>query len=390
MANQERVSELHAAIAERVDELLTPALVIDLNAVEHNIAAIVGRTRGASRWRPHIKTVKQGVLIRTLMRGRVTQLKCATLDELALVLDTAERAHPEGEVDAMLAYPVSKTMLRGVLTLLDFHEGARVRVVADSPEHLAEIDGWLSEAGDVTRLSVMLEVDTGMHRTGSSAEVWGQALDRVTSLSQARVSGLHGYEGHVGWTERERAFEGYDALVTLAKALPESSVELIVTSGSHAFDHALEHEGLRDGAWSHQVSPGTLVLSDLRSHAPAEALQLQQAAFVASRVVSLPGKGRVTLDAGSKAIAPDCPAPACRVLGWTNLEAQTPSEEHLPLRVKRGDHPARGSIVFLVPEHVCTTVNLYRSVVYIRGDAWAGIGEVHARSRTLRLKDNRP
>ncbi len=390
MVDTDRLSELDAAVAERIENLLTPALVIDLDAVDHNVEAILKRVGDAKRWRPHVKTVKQARIIKALMRKGVGQLKCATLDELALVLDTAERVHPEGEVDAMLAYPVSKTTLRGVVDLLGFYEGADVRIVADSPEHLEEIDAWLGELGGDKRLTVMLEVDTGMHRTGSSVEVWEGALDRVGALSNIELSGLHGYEGHVEWTDEETAFGGYDALVRLANALPPKSVQHIVTSGSHGFVHALVHEALGGGKWRHEVSPGTIVLSDLRSHAPAEALGLRQAAFVASRVVSHPGEGRVTLDAGSKAIAPDRPAPSSKVLGWANLEPLTPSEEHLPLRVKKGDRPERGAVVFLVPDHVCTTVNLYRKVVYVRGGEWLGIGEVEGMSRTLRLKDTRP
>lgn len=390
MVDDDRLSSLDAALAERIDGLLTPALVIDLDEVDHNIAAILAHVPKPSHWRPHIKTVKQARIIKTLMRKRVTQFKCATLDELALILDAAERVHPEGEVDAMLAYPASETVLRGVVDLLGFYEGAHVHLVADSPAHLAELDGWLGEFGPSPRLDVMLEVDTGMHRTGSSAQVWQVAIDAIGALANLAVVGLHGYEGHVAWTDRDTAFAGYDAVVTLANALPTEMVKLIVTSGSHGFDHALAHEGLTSGPWQHQVSPGTLVLSDLRSHAPAQALGLHQAAFVASRVVSHPGEGRVTLDAGSKAIAPDRPAPTCRVLGWTNLEPQTPSEEHLPLNVKAGDRPDRGQVVFLVPDHVCTTVNLYRRVVYVRGSEWFGIGDVEAMSRTVRLKDTRP
>lgn len=390
MAENDRASQLQQALASRSGELLTPFLVVDLDAVEHNIAAIVKKIGSAKRWRPHVKTVKQATIIKTAMRKRVGQFKCATLDELALILDTAERVHPEGEVDAMLAYPISRPVLRGVLDLLAFSEGAQVHILADSPEHLAAIDAWVGELGPSRRLSVMLDVDVGMRRTGSTAEVWAESVDAVKAVANLRLSGLHGYEGHIEWTQRDEAFAGYDALVGLAKKLPAKCVQQIVTSGSHAFVHALEHEGLGAGKWSHQVSPGTIVLSDLRSHAPAEALSLVQAAFVASRVASWPGEDRVTIDAGNKAIAPDRPAPSCKVLGWPNLDPQTPSEEHMPMVVKKGERPARGEIVFLVPDHVCTTVNLHRRVVYVRGDRFEGFGDVAAMSRTLRLKDNRP
>jgi D-serine deaminase-like pyridoxal phosphate-dependent protein len=124
-----------------------------------------------------------------------------------------------------------------------------------------------------------------------------------------------------------------------------------------------------------------VLLSDLRSDPAARALGLRQAAFVATRVIARPRPDRITLDAGSKAIAPDRPAPSCAVLGRPELEPLSPSEEHLPVRVRGGDVPARGEVLWLVPDHVCTTVNLYREAVYVRGDAPVGRGAVEAAGR---------
>jgi D-serine deaminase-like pyridoxal phosphate-dependent protein len=386
------LDDLTAALAPRLDELLTPALVIDLDAVDHNTAAMLARVGARARWRPHIKTLKQSFLVKGLMHAGIGRLKCATLDELALALDTAERVHPEGEIDVMLAYPPHRGVLGGVLGLLAEHEGARVRIVADAPDHLEQLAAWVAEHGaaDHRRLSVMLEVDTGMHRTGSAPAVWHAAMPRVHALTGLRLSGLHGYEGHVGWDDADAARQGYDALVELAKAMAADDVECIVTSGTHAYRHALGHPGLAAGPWRHEVSPGTVVLSDLHSGPAARDLGLRQAAFVLTRVVSQPDEGRITVDAGSKGIAPDRPAPSCRVLGWPGLTAQTPSEEHLPLTVDEAGAPARGTALLLVPDHVCTTVNLYRQVIYVRGPKWAGIGDIEAHSRTLRLSDRRP
>src|SRR5690606_28085836 len=107
------------------------------------------------------------------------------------------------------------------------------------------------------------------------------------------------------------------------------------TSGTHSFAAALAHPRLCGGPWRHQISPGTVVLSDLRSEPAAVELGLQQAAFVLARVISR-GPDRVTLDAGSKAIAPDRPAPNCQPLGWPGLLPTSPPEEHLPLRRQHG------------------------------------------------------
>ena len=120
------------------------------------------------------------------------------------------------------------------------------------------------------------------------------------------------------------------------------------------------------------------MLCDLRSHAAAADVGLRQAAFVASRVVSV-GEGRVTLDAGSKGIAPDCPDGSCGVVGWPGLRPRTPSEEHLPLSVTDDRVPARGELLWLVPSHVCTTVNLYDEALYVKDGRFIGTGRVAAR-----------
>jgi D-serine deaminase-like pyridoxal phosphate-dependent protein len=340
----------------------TPALVIDLDTVERNIAAVIAAAGTADRWRPHVKTVKQGAIVDALLHAGVRRFKCATLPELDLVLARADAR--DLAVDVLLAYPVSAALAPSIAARAgDAH---RIEVLADDSEHLAA----LARASD--RLALWLDVDVGMHRTGSAPAHW-------RSAPRERVAGLHGYEGHLGWHERARASAAYDALVDLARELGD--VATIHTSGSHGFAHALAHPGLAAGPWHHEIGCGTLVLSDVASTEPAAAIGVEPAAFVAARVVARPGAGRITLDAGSKAIAPDRPPPSCRVLAHPELVAQTPSEEHLPMRVAQGATPAREALLWLVPDHVCTTVNLYREVIYIRGDRFVGTGPIEAAGR---------
>lgn len=355
------VTRLEQALAPHSGRLLTPALLIDLEAAEHNARAMAARA--GNRWRPHVKTLKQAALVRVLLEAGVRSFKCATLPELALVLATIAEAPPQGACDVLLAFPASRPALREALRLAATHPAIEVQLLADSPEHLAELDEGVAAAG--ARAPVLLDVDTGMRRTGRLAQEWAAALPRLSGLGAVEVAGLHGYEGHLTWARREEAIVGYDALCALASALPRPP-RLVVTSGSHTYAHALAHAGLSGGPWTHQVSPGTIVLDDLRTREATEDLGLRQAAFVVSRVVSAPGPGRVTLDAGSKALAPDRPPPNCAVLGWPGLEPLGASEEHLPVRVTSGPAPAVGQLLFLVPAHVCTTVNLHARALLLR------------------------
>ena len=369
---------LDQALAPCMDQLITPALVIDLDAVAANLAATIKRVGGPGRWRPHLKTSKQAVIIELMLDAGLRRFKVATCDELELLLRTAgPRA-----VDVLFAYPAQRASLRAALGLARAHAHARVQLLADSPAHLEALASWSRayEPGMNTALPVMLDVDLGMQRTGSIPDQWRELAAMPKPLL---LAGLHGYDGHLRWDQHEQAQLGYDALTQLATALctklaiQAGAVEL-VTSGTHSYAHALAHPGLSAGPWHHCVSPGTIVLSDRRSHHAALDIGLRQAAFVATRVISA-GPGRVTLDAGSKAIAPDVRPPSSAVLDHPELEPQSPSEEHLPCAVAAGaTSPELGRLLWLIPEHVCTTVNLYREAVWIRGGRYAGFGPVGA------------
>ena len=100
-----------AALAPQLPRLATPALVIDLDAVDHNIAAML--RRAGDRWRPHLKTLKSSALLARLLAAGVTRCKVATLDELDLALTTADQ-HGVA-LDVLLAYPQHPDALRAAL-----------------------------------------------------------------------------------------------------------------------------------------------------------------------------------------------------------------------------------------------------------------------------------
>lgn len=373
-----RSETLTRALAPLLDELLTPALVIDLDAVAHNLAAAIARIGDPQRWRPHLKTCKQAVVVELMLDAGLRYFKVATPDELDLLLRTAAERRAEG-VDVLFAYPATRASLRAVLSLART-SSARVTVLADSPAHLEQLASDATQLGWQQPLHVMLDVDLGMHRTGSAPEVWRQLVAIPQPLA---LAGLHGYDGHVRWDRRAEAHAGYDQLcelaTTLAKRLQQagSAIELL-TSGTHSYALALAHAQLSEGPWQHRVSPGTIVLSDLRSHQAAADIGLRQAAFVATRVISV-APGRVTCDAGSKAVTPDGSPPTCAVLDHPELTPLRASEEHLPCEL--ADHsaaPALGQLLWLIPDHVCTTVNLHREAVWLRDGRFAGFGPVAA------------
>jgi D-serine deaminase-like pyridoxal phosphate-dependent protein len=373
-----------AALAPHLHRLATPALLLDLDAVDHNIAAVLARCGDPRRWRPHLKTLKSAALLERLLAAGVTRCKVATLDELDLALETADR-HAVA-LDVLLAYPQHPASLRAALARAEASPRCRVQCVLDSPEHLA----LLVHAVPFTRLAAQLDVDLGMARTGAPPAAWAAIAGELTAIPGLEITGLHGYDGHLAWDQRAEADAAYTSLCELAEQLAAAGVRRdleIVTSGTHSYAAALAHPRLAAGPWQHQVSPGTVVLADLRSDAAMTDLGLRQAAFVAARVISR-ARGRLTLDAGSKALAPDRPASSNRVLGWPGLAPVSASEEHLVVHhPDELEVPGLGELVLVIPDHVCTTVNLYRRALLLRAGAVAGEAAIEAAGHRLWLAE---
>jgi D-serine deaminase-like pyridoxal phosphate-dependent protein len=342
--------------AEELDGLLSPALLIDLGLVRANVRRVIALCGSPERWRPHVKTTKTPAVFAELLAAGVRHFKCATLREARCLLQTA-RALGHA-IDLVVAYPLVAPALGELARLAAEHPEARLAVLAETPA--------LARAAP-DAVGVLVDVDPGMHRTGVPLED-RTAIRAVAQAAGARFRGLHHYAGHLHGPDderRERCHAGYRELVTLADELARAGCapDELVTSGTPAFRHALGFEGFVGR--THRVSPGTVVLHDLRSEEENPTLGRAPAAVVLARVVSRPRADVVTCDAGSKSLAAEAGDPCALVLDHPGLVAERPSEEHLPLRVDSGPAPERGTALFLVPRHVCPTVNLAEEAVLV-------------------------
>ena len=137
----------------------------------------------------------------------------------------------------------------------------------------------------------------------------------------------------------------------------------------------------------HRTSPGTVVYSDATSitQLPSE-WGYQPAAVVVSTVVSHPKAKYLTCDAGHKAVSADAGIPTCAVAGRPDLTPLKPSEEHLPIEVKGGERPEIGEALYLVPRHVCPTVNNFDDALMVSGNRVIGMERVTARGHEAPLR----
>jgi D-serine deaminase-like pyridoxal phosphate-dependent protein len=190
----------------------------------------------------------------------------------------------------------------------------------------------------------------------------------------------------LGEAERtEAAHAGYDRLLELVGGIRSDgmSVPEVITAGTPTFPCSLSYEGFHQGGFIHRVSPGTVVYCDATSLAqlPGE-YGYAPAVLVLTQVVSRPHAGIVTCDAGHKAVSADAGVPTCVVVGHPELVPLGPSEEHLPMALEGGTTgPQVGDALFLLPRHVCPTVNNFDSALLVRDGHIASEEKVSARGR---------
>lgn len=369
--------ELPPATLER---LLSPALVVHLDRVRENLARVVALLGGdVGRWRPHVKTTKLPPVWAEMARAGLRHFKCATLRE-ARVLAEVLGAEQASGADVLLAQPLVGPALVELEALARARPSIRFSVLCEDASAAPEIPAGLG---------IFADLDPGMHRTGIDLGEEAEIL-ALARAAGPRFRGLHCYEGHRHEPDldlrRRLAHHGYERLVELVASLRARgiAVDELVTSGTPAFLHALEFEPFAElQGTRHRVSPGTVVFHDLRSERENPGLDLLPAAVVLTRVLSRPRADIATCDAGSKSIAAEAGDPCAFVLGRPELQPLAPSEEHLPLRILHGTAPSRGTPLYLVPRHICPTVNLAEEALLVDHGEVIGRAAVSARAHEL-------
>ena len=364
-----------------LEEVLTPALIVYPEAIESNITTVLNLLGGdAGRWRVHIKTAKLAYTLRMLIENGVGHFKCATTLELLTACEN-------GAKDVLLAYPMVGANARRVREIAEKFPQARVSILCENEEQARQWTG--------SRIGIFLDINPGMNRTGieqGHAEQIARLAQRVRAAG-LEFRGLHYYDGQfAGVEESERAsaaHRGYDQLLRIVDELEGSGVQVpeVITAGTPTLPCSLTYADFRGKAFVHRVSPGTIVYGDATSLAqlPHE-WNLRPAVLVAARVVSQPCAGKITCDAGHKAVSADAGVPTCVVVGHPELTPLAPSEEHLPMAVQEGaGAPPVGEILYLLPRHVCPTVNNFDEALIVRNNAIEKVEKVTARGHEAPL-----
>ena len=359
------------------ENLLTPALVVYPEIIAKNIEQTLKLLDGdADRWRVHVKTAKLGYTLQMLMERGVSNFKCATTLELLVACRGGAR-------DVLFAYPAVGANARRVKEISEEFPSTRISVLVENEEQIGQWRG--------TPVGIFLDINPGMNRTGIEQDRSDQIVKLVSSVRDAglKLRGLHYYDGHYGGLDEPArtaaAHAGYDKLLQIAEEIEQSgtSVKEIITAGTPTFPCSLSYPGFRNKKFVHRISPGTVVYNDATSLAqlPAE-FGYGPAVLVMSRVVSRPREDMICCDGGHKAVSADAGVPTCVVLGHQKLVPQSPSEEHLPMIIAEGAAPPSvGDVIYLLPRHVCPTVNNFDCAVLVKSGKISGVEQVSARGR---------
>ncbi|MCC7336781.1 MAG: D-TA family PLP-dependent enzyme [Pirellulaceae bacterium] len=362
--------------------LITPCLLVYPHLVRKNLAETIRIAGSAQRLRPHVKTHKTPQIVHMELAAGITKHKCATLSEARML---AECRAP----DVLIAYPQVGPAVTRLGELVDQFPATRFSTVVDNATSLKQLEVEFEQHTE--QLSVLVDVDTGMHRTGI---LLGDAADELyRQLSRSSVlaaGGLHVYDGQNHQSDVQERRAAVDSLFAPVLAMVERlaaggvTVPKLVCGGTPTFPIFAE---LAKSKTSVEVecSPGTCVLTDFNySNNYRDMAGFRPAAVLMTRVISKPFPGRVTVDLGYKAVASDPPAGRrCHFLNLPDAKEIQHSEEHLVVESPAVDNLTVGDVLYVVPAHICPTVALHSHMIVVEDGRVVDRWRVTARDRLV-------
>jgi D-serine deaminase-like pyridoxal phosphate-dependent protein len=362
-------------LPENAAEIPSPALLIDIAAVDRNLARMLAVVGQAERLRPHVKTHKLPQLIRRQLALGITKFKCATIAEAEMVADS-------GAPDVLLAgQPVGPNVKR-LLALVARFPATRFSTIADDESAIRELSRQAAHAR--VRLEIFLDLDIGQHRTGVTPGPAALQLYRlINSLPGLQPAGLHAYDGHIQEPDLAARTAACEAAFAPVAELREEllrggfPVPAVVAGGTPTFPiHARRPV---------ECSPGTCVLWDAGYAKKMADLPFEPAALLFTRVISKPAPNRLCLDLGHKAVAAEMPHPRVVFPLLPDATAVVHSEEHLVIETPRAPEFAVGDALIGIPWHVCPTVALHSEAWVLDRGVATERWPVVARARRLTI-----
>jgi len=361
-------------LGDRIQDLDTPTLVVDLDRLQKNISGWqAAMDKCGVKFRPHIKTHKTAEIALMQMAAGARGIICSKISE-------AEPFAAAGIDDICIAYPVfGEPKWRRIAEMAK--QGVRMTVNCDNAAGAQGLSA-AAVAAKVT-LNIQLDLDTGLHRGGvpvadiSAIERLARTIRQLPGLEFDGITTFRSMATQETRTPQDAGHDEGRALVGVAEKLRGAGIEVReVTAGSTPTGkYVAEVPGITE------ARAGTYVFNDLMQLASG-AQEDELALTVLCTVVSHNAREWLTVDGGSKTFSGDMPRGAVRAAIARALDRKISverlSEEHGVARVEGGDAELGEKLRF-IPYHVCTCVNLSDYLVGVRGDRVETVWPVVAR-----------
>lgn len=357
-----------------VEDIDSPALVIYLERVKHNIELAISMTGDASRLRPHVKTHKTGEVTSLMMKAGISKFKCATIAE-AEMLGTCNAPA------VLLAYQPVGPKLDRFLSLIKKFQDTRFSCLVDNIDSAT----YISEKASATNIEVnaFIDLNVGMNRTGVFPCNALELYKRCKLLQAINIVGIHSYDGHINDPDlqlrTQKADEAFEKTLAVKKQLVSAGLTkpVVVMGGSPTYPIHAKRTGV-------ECSPGTFVYWDKGYSELFPDMKFLPAALVVTRVISLLGETTICLDLGHKSIAAENGLE--RRVWFLNepfVRFVSQSEEHLVIELPT-NHPRKvGDVLYGIPIHICPTCALYDAAIVVENNEVKEQWKIVARDRKI-------
>ncbi len=366
-----RTASSHSLIGRTKFALDTPALLVDLDVMEANIARVVAACReNGVAWRPHSKAHKTPEIAKMQIAAGAIGITCAKLGE-------AEAMAGAGICDILIANQIVGPIKIG--RLVQLADCADPIVCVDSIENVTELDAAFRNAGK--RLRVAIEVNIGMNRAGVEPGPPVVALAReIASRPGLRFVGVTGWESQATTIadppDKERTVRNAVAALTAsARACTAAghSVAVVSCGGTGTFPYCAQQPGVTE------VQVGGAIFSDMH-YLTHYHVDFAPALTILATVSSRPTATRIVVDAGKKAMSGDAAMPALR--GMPPISAMKLSAEHTKIELEQPNAaPKVGDKIEFIVGYSDTTVHLHEEIVGVRGGHVESIWRVAGRGK---------
>lgn len=359
--------------------LLTPALVLDLDAFEHNVEIMAAHFAGRPEaLRPHAKTHKSAEIAKRQMAAGAVGVCCAKLGEAVALVE-------EGIDRILITSPI--VTADKIERLLELNNRAAELILAVDSTSAVELLAAPAHGGKPMR--VLIDLGVGLNRTGAPTVESAAALaEHVAALPALRLCGLQCYAGHVQHIEDFGAREA-EALLVMERvrqardAIAQTTGPLGIITGGGTGSYDIDTEA---GVFT-DLQVGSYVFMDVQYNAVTRrdgtSGPFRTSLFVQSTVISANVAGRATTDAGYKAFAMDGPPPILHAGAPDGSTYDFMGDEHGAVVLPEGANgPQVGDVLECVTPHCDPTVNLYDFYHCVRGGRLVDIWRINGRGQT--------